>query len=66
MLASDRDAVAIFTQRWTEGALVLQAHRAGKHVYSDVPMAITDGVRETGLAYMMVETSHYNPSTVYA
>jgi predicted dehydrogenase len=68
------DAVAIFTQRWTHGPLVIQALRAGKHVYSAVPMAITqdeiaeiiDAVRETGLTYMMGETSHYNPATVYA
>ncbi|MBA2946036.1 Gfo/Idh/MocA family protein [Streptomyces himalayensis] len=68
------DAVAIFTQRWTHGPLVVQALRAGKHVYSAVPMAITqdeiaeiiDTVRETGLTYMMGETSHYNPATVYA
>src|SRR5918993_405468 len=41
MLASDVDAVAIFTQRWTHGPLVMQALRAGKHVYSAVPMATT-------------------------
>ena len=74
MLASDVDAVAIFTQRWTHGPLVVQALRAGKHVYSAVPMAFTvDEVRdiiaavtETGLTYMMGETSYYNPATVYA
>lgn len=74
MLRSDVDAVAIFTQRWTHGPLVVQALRAGKHVYSAVPMAITvdeiaaiiDAVRETGLVYMMGETSYYNPATVYA
>ncbi|WP_394769058.1 Gfo/Idh/MocA family protein [Lacisediminihabitans sp.] len=74
MLASDVDAVAIFTQRWTHGALVLAALRAGKHVYSAVPMAISrdeiaaiiDAVRETGLTYMMGETSYYNPATVFA
>ncbi|MDQ1598300.1 MAG: hypothetical protein QOI70_1724 [Microbacteriaceae bacterium] len=74
MLASDVDAVAIFTQRWTHGPLVLKALRAGKHVYSAVPMAITedeiaaiiDAVRETGLTYMMGETSFYNPATVFA
>ncbi|MFL6000203.1 MAG: Gfo/Idh/MocA family protein, partial [Streptomyces sp.] len=55
------DAVAIFTQRWTHGPLVLQGLNAGKHVYSAVPMAITtdeiaaiiDAVRATGLTYMM-------------
>ncbi len=74
MLESDVDAVAIFTQRWTHGPLVVQALRAGKHVYSSVPMAVTEGeiaaiidaVRDTGLTYMMGETSHYNPATVYA
>jgi len=74
MLASDVDAVGIFTQRWTHGPLVVQALRAGKHVYSAVPMAVTreeiaaiiDEVRATGLTYMMGETSYYNPATVYA
>jgi predicted dehydrogenase len=74
LLASDVDAVAIFTQRWTHGPLVERALRAGKHVYSAVPMAVTedeiakiiDAVRETRNVYMMGETSYYNPATVYA
>jgi predicted dehydrogenase len=74
LLASDVDAVAIFTQRWTHGPLVVDALRAGKHVYSAVPMAFTvaevqqiiEAVQETGLTYMMGETSYYNPATVYA
>jgi predicted dehydrogenase len=74
LLTSDVDAVAIFTQRWTHGPLVEQALRAGKHVYSAVPMAISedeiariiDAVRETGLVYMMGEASYYNPATVFA
>lgn len=75
MLASPAiDAVAIFTQRWTHGPLVVKALRAGKHVYSAVPMAISvdeiaaiiDAVRATGLTYMMGETSYYNPATVFA
>lgn len=74
LLVSDVEAVAIFTQRWTHGPLVEQALRAGKHVYSAVPMAISEeeiariieAVRETGLTYMMGETSYYNPATVYA
>jgi predicted dehydrogenase len=68
------DAVAILTQRWTHGPLVVRALRAGKHVYSAVPMAVSaeeiaaiiEAVRETGLTYMMGETSHYNPAVVYA
>jgi predicted dehydrogenase len=73
MLASDLDAVAIFTQRWTHGPLVLQGLQAGKHVYSSVPMAIAvdeiaaiiDAVKGTGQTYMMGETSYYYPSSVF-
>jgi predicted dehydrogenase len=74
LLESDVDAIAIFTQRWTHGPLAVQALRAGKHVYSTVPMAYTQeeiaailiAVQETGLTYMMGETSYYNPATVFA
>ncbi|MGP9694431.1 Gfo/Idh/MocA family protein [Brachybacterium sp. AOP25-B2-12] len=72
LLASDVDAVAIFTQRWTHGTIALQALAAGKHVYSAVPMsidedeirAITAEVERTGLVYMMGETSQYNAAVV--
>jgi predicted dehydrogenase len=74
MLESDVDAIALFTQRWTHGPLAVRALRAGKHVYSAVPMAVSvdevaaiiEAVRDTGLVYMMGETSYYNPATVYA
>lgn len=74
MLASDLDAVAIMTQRWTHGPLAVQALEAGKHVYSAVPMAITveeiasiiEAVEQTGLIYMLGETSYYNPAVVWA
>jgi len=74
LLSTGVDAVAIFTQRWTHGPLVVAALRAGKHVYSAVPMAISEqeianiieAVQETGLTYMMGETSYYNPATVFA
>ncbi|HEY2172904.1 MAG TPA: Gfo/Idh/MocA family oxidoreductase [Mycobacteriales bacterium] len=75
MFASDQvDSVAIMTQRWTHGPLVLQALEAGKHVYSAVPMAISvqdvkaivEKVDQTGLIYMMGETSYYNPAVVWA
>lgn len=74
LLASDVDSVAVMTQRWTHGELVLRALEAGKNVYSAVPMAITvdeikaiiDKVTETGLIYMMGETSYYNPAVVWA
>ena len=74
LLESDVDAIALFTQRWTHGPLAVRALRAGKHVYSAVPMAVSveevaviiEAVRDTGLVYMMGETSYYNPATVYA
>ena len=74
LLGSDVDAVALFTQRWTHGPLAVRALRAGKHVYSAVPMAVSveeiaaiiEAVGETGLTYMMGETSYYNPATVFA
>src|SRR5690625_3719973 len=42
LLVSDVDAIAVFTQRWTHGEHALAALRAGKHVYSAVPMAIEE------------------------
>ena len=74
LLGSDLDAVAVMTQRWTHGPLAAAALRAGKHVYSAVPMAATadeiativDLVSDTGLVYMMGETSYYYPAVIYA
>jgi predicted dehydrogenase len=75
LIESDEvDAVALFTQRWTHGDLAVKALRAGKDVYSAVPMAITraeiaaiiEAVKETGQVYMMGETSYYNPAVVFA
>jgi len=74
LLASDVDAIAVMTQRWTHAPFVLAALEAGKHVYSAVPMAteitdiraILDEVERTGLTYMMGETSYYNPAVVWA
>lgn len=74
LIASDVDSVAVFTQRWSHGELVLQALQAGKNVYSSVPMAMTAQeitaivrtVEQTGLIYMMGETSYYNPAVVWA
>jgi predicted dehydrogenase len=73
MLESDGDAIAIFTQRWLHGEMAIKALQAGKHVYSTVPMAIQadqiariiELVKETGLTYMMGETSYYYPSSIY-
>lgn len=73
VLKSDVDAVAIFTQRWTHAPLALRALRAGKHVYSAVPAATTleelndliEAVKQTGLTYMMGETSMYYGNRLY-
>ena len=69
----DLDAVAIFTQNWLHGPQAVQALRAGKHVYSAVPSAIAlDEIEaivrttaETGLIYMVGETSYYYPCAIY-
>ena len=75
MISSDEvDSVAVMTQRWSHGPLVLQALEAGKNVYSAVPMAISveeiksivEKVDQTGLIYMMGETSYYNPAVIWA
>lgn len=73
MLETDVDAVAIFTQRQLHGPMALQALAAGKHVYCAVPMGagvdeiarIVQAVSETGLLYMMGETSYYYPSALF-
>ncbi len=73
LLASDCDAVAIFTQRWLHARQAIAALKAGKHVYSAVPAGTTvdelrelvETVRTTGLTYMLGETSYYYPSTIF-
>lgn len=73
MLETDINAVAIFTPRHTHGPLVIQALKAGRHVYSAVPMAseithcqeIVKLVEETHLTYMMGETCVYYPCSMF-
>lgn len=73
LLASDVDAIAVFTQRWTHTPFALAALRAGKHVFSAVPAAVTleeleelvTTVRETGQLYMLGETSYYHAESVF-
>ena len=74
MIASDEiNAVAIFTQRDTHGEMAIKALKAGKHVYSAVPMSlkiediieIVRLVKETGLTYSMGETGIYRPAAIY-
>jgi predicted dehydrogenase len=73
LLDSDVDAIAIFTQRQLHGPMAIASMRAGKHVYSAVPMgisiqeieAIVKTAAETGMLYMMGETSYYYPGTIF-
>lgn len=70
---SDINCVAIFTQRHLHGPMVMQALRAGKHVYSAVPIGCTIEeikeivalVKETRLIYMMGETCCYYPAAMF-
>ena len=70
---TDVDAIAIFSQNWMHGPQAVQALRAGKHVYSAVPSAISlDEIRDlvrtveaTGRIYMVGETSYYYPTAIY-
>ncbi len=58
---SDINCVGIFTQRHLHGPMIIQALKAGKHVYSAVPIGCTieeikeiiELVKETRLIYMM-------------
>lgn len=69
----DIDCVMNFTQRHLHGEIVIRALKAGKHVYSAVPMAssvdecseIVELVKKTGLIYMMGETCYYYPCAMF-
>lgn len=74
MLASDEvNSIAIFAQRNIHGEMAIAALKAGKNVYSAVPMAstvaeikqIVELVRKTGLTYSMGETGHYRPASIF-
>jgi predicted dehydrogenase len=71
---SDFDAVAIFTPRWTHAQIALEAIENGRHVYTAVPMGITQdevtklvgAAGKSGLTYFMAETSYYYPAVVFS
>jgi predicted dehydrogenase len=73
LIASDVDAIAIFTQRWTHAPIAIKALKAGKHVYSSVPAGVNveemqelvETVKQTGLTYALGETSFYRPQRIY-
>lgn len=66
------NAVGVFTPAPLHAWMVITALRAGKHVISAVPAAMTEEelgeiletVRATGLKYMMAETSYYRPEVI--
>jgi len=68
------DAVAVFSGAPDHARHCVAALRAGKHVFCAVPAAMTleecqqlrDAVEETGLTYMMAETSYYRQSAISA
>ena len=70
---SDVDAVVLMTQRQLHGPQAVRTLRAGKHVYSAVPIGqtldeigdIVTTVEESRLVYMTGETSYYYPCTIF-
>ena len=73
-IASDEiNSVAIFSQRNQHGYMAIEALKAGKNVYSAVPMAtdieeikeIVRLVEKTGLTYSMGETGIYRPASIF-
>ena len=67
------NSIAIFTQRFKHGSMVIQSLKAGKHVYSSVPSSIKideikeiiDIVKETRLTYTMGETGFYRAPAIF-
>lgn len=68
------EAVGLFTPAPDHVRHALACLKAGKHVLSAVPAAMTleecaqliEGVKRSGLIYMMAETSHYQQLTISA
>ena len=66
-------SVGIFSQRHQHGPMVIQALKTGKHVFSAVPMGISEEevfeilelVEKKRLTYMMAETCYYFPCAVW-
>jgi len=73
LASKEVNAIAVFTQRFTHGQMVIRALKAGKHVYSSVPCAISvdemreiaELVKETRLTYSMGETGYYRAAAIY-
>lgn len=71
--SAEINCIANYTRRHQHGDITIRALRAGKHVFSAVPMASTVEecreivrlVEETGLTYMIGETCYYYPSAMF-
>lgn len=76
---ADFDALVIITQPWLHAEQAVRAMKAGKHVYSAVPVVmlpdgdeildwcdkIIETCKSTGMLYMLGETTYYRPQTMY-
>jgi len=71
--APDVDSIGIFVQRQLHGPMAVEAMKAGKNVFSAVPIGctleeiqeITEIAEKTRLIYMMGETCYYYPCAIY-
>lgn len=69
----DINCIGNFTRRHTHGNITIRALKAGKHVFSAVPMAssveecleIVELVKATGLTYVIGETCYYYPCAMF-
>lgn len=69
----DIDSIALFTQRHLHGKMVIDALKAGKHIFSAVPIStsieeteeIIELVKKNRLTYMTGETCYYFPCAIF-
>lgn len=70
---TDLNCIGIFTQRHQHGPMIIQALKAGKHVFSAVPVSCTleetleivELVKQTRLTCMIAETCYYFPCAIF-
>ncbi len=76
---SDLDALVLITQPWLHAPQCVEAMKAGKHVYSAVPIIMVPDDQEildwcdklvdtccrTGMKYMLGETTYYRPQAMF-
>lgn len=70
---SQINSVAVFSQRHQHGPMIIKALKAGKNVFTAVPMGCTEEeifeiielVNKTGLTFAMGETCYYFPCAIW-